>query len=138
MKILFRETFTLLNLLFWVFSSSAFADILDIRLRKDMPYSQGKKLLVGAGWQYNSLPAYGYSETDPKVNSDCFGSVEICNSYPEIDACSGQGYCKMLFYDHFGNSLSVTTYGPLMSPELHVIGWRLYQASEKCVRSPLW
>ena len=101
------------------------AEVLEIKLRKNMPYQDAKTLLVNAGWQYASLPAYGYSETDKKVRSECFGQVKICNEYPEISSCSGQGYCKMSFYDHFGNVLSVTTYGPLMSEKLHVIGWSL-------------
>lgn len=101
------------------------AEVLEIKLRKNMPYQNAKKLLVNAGWQYASLPAYGYRETDQKVRSECFGQVKICNEYPEISSCSGQGYCLMSFYDHFGNVLSVTTYGSLMSKELRVIGWRL-------------
>lgn len=101
------------------------AEVLEIKLRKNMPYHDAKTLLVDAGWQYASLPAYGYRETDQKVRAECFGKVKICNEYPELSACSGQGYCKMSFYDHFGNVLSVTTYGVLMSQELNVIGWSL-------------
>jgi len=101
------------------------AEVLEIKLRKNMPYHEAKTLLVNAGWQYASLPAYGYRETDKKVRSECFGQVKICNEYPEISSCSGQGYCNMSFYDHFGNILSVTTYGRLMSQELHVIGWSM-------------
>lgn len=101
------------------------AEVLEIKLRKNMPYQDAKTLLVNAGWQYASLPAYGYRETDQKVRSECFGQVKICNEYPEISSCSGQGYCNMSFYDHFGNLLSVTTYGRLMSEKLHVIGWSL-------------
>lgn len=101
------------------------AEVLEIKLRKDMPYHDAKALLVNAGWQHASLPAYGYRETDEKVRSECFGEVEICNEYPELLTCSGQGYCKMSFYDHFGNVLSVTTYGSLMSEDLRMIGWSL-------------
>jgi hypothetical protein len=90
-----------------------------------MSYNQAKKLLVDSGWQHESLPAYGYQKTHPKVQSECFGDVKICNTYPEISACSGQGYCSMLFYDHFGNKLHVTTYGPLLTPTLHIIGWEV-------------
>ncbi|HEY9602053.1 MAG TPA: hypothetical protein V6C85_10620, partial [Allocoleopsis sp.] len=103
----------------------ASAEVLEIKLRKNMPYQDAKSLLVNAGWQYASLPAYGYRETDEKVRSECFGQVNICNEYPELSACSGQGYCLMSFYDHFGNVLSVTTYGSLMSEDLQVIGWSL-------------
>ncbi|MGQ4647121.1 hypothetical protein [Lyngbya aestuarii] len=101
------------------------AEVLEIKLRQNMSYQDAKTLLVNAGWQYASLPAYGYRETDQKVISECFGEVKICNEYPELSACSGQGYCKMSFSDHFGNVLSVTTYGSLTSKELLVIGWSL-------------
>jgi hypothetical protein len=101
------------------------AEVLEIKLRKNMLYHDAKNILVDAGWQYVNLPAYGYTETDQKVISECFGKVSICNEYPEIEACSGQGYCKMSFYDHFGNVLSVTTYGSLREKELQVIGWSL-------------
>lgn len=101
------------------------AEVMEIKLRKNMPYHDAKTLLINSGWQYATLPAYGYSETDQKVISECFGEVKICNEYPELSTCSSQGYCKMLFYDHFGNVLSVTTYGTLRSHELHVIGWSL-------------
>ena len=114
------ESITLLSVLFPVS-----AEVLEIKLRKDMPYQDAKKILINAGWQYANLPAYGYRETDQKVRSECFGEVKICNKYPELLTCSGQGYCQMSFYDHFGNVLSVTTYGRLMSKELQVIGWSL-------------
>lgn len=102
------------------------AEVLEIKLRKNMPYHEAKTLLINAGWQYTSLPAYGYRETDQKVRSECFGEVKICNEYPELSSCSGQEYCNMSFYDHFGNVLLVTTYGSLMSQELNVIGWSIH------------
>jgi hypothetical protein len=111
-------------------ASPTYAEVLAIKLRKNMPYLAAKALLVNAGWQHANLPAYGYSESEPKVISECFGKIKICNEYPEIENCSGQGYCKMLFYDHFGNKLSVTTYGSLMSEKLHVIGWKLDRTGE--------
>lgn len=114
------ESITLLSVVFPVS-----AEVLEIKLRKDMPYQDAKKILINAGWQYASLPAYGYRETDKKVRSECFGEIKICNEYPELLTCSGQGYCKMSFYDHFGNVLSVTTYGSLMSKELQVMGWSI-------------
>ena len=111
-------------------ASPTYAEVLEIKLRKNMPYLNAKALLVNAGWQHANLPAYGYRESEPKVISECFGEVKICNEYPEMEHCSGQGYCKMLFYDHFGNKLSVTTYGPLMSEKLHVIRWKLDRTCE--------
>lgn len=119
-------SFALLNSVF-----PAYAEIPEIRLRKSMSYLDARTLLINAGWQYADLPAYGYNESDPKVISECFGEIRICNKYPEIEHCSGQGYCKMLFYDHFGNKLAVTTYGPLTSEKLHIIGWSLDRADNQ-------
>lgn len=101
------------------------AECLDINLRKNMSYHKGKQILLDNGWQHNSLPAYGYNEESEKVQQECHGSVEICNEYPEIESCSSTGYCLMEFYDHFGNKLHITTYGPLLDPQLHIIGWRV-------------
>lgn len=104
----------------------ASAEVLEIKLRKNMPYQEAKNLLVNAGWQYANLPAYGYQATDRKVISECSGQVKFCNDYPELSSC-GQGYCAMTFYDHFGNVLSVTTYGR----DMNVIGWSLKSKTQE-------
>ena len=90
-----------------------------------MSYDKGKQILLDSNWQHASLPAYGYGEQSDKVQEECYGDTEICNEYPEIESCSFTGYCLMKFYDHFGNKLYVTTYGPLLDPQLHIIGWRV-------------
>lgn len=65
------------------------AEVLEIKLRKNMPYQDAKKILINPGWQYASLPAYGYRETDKKVRSECFGEVKICNEYHNGDNLYG-------------------------------------------------
>jgi hypothetical protein len=85
----------------------------DIPLKQGSDYSGSRDALISVGWQTPSLSAYGYKEGDAKVVSDCFNSVEICNAYPEIESCSGQGQCMMMFSDAFGNKLEVITYGEL-------------------------
>jgi hypothetical protein len=101
------------------------AEVLEIKLQKNMSYSEAKKILVKAGWQHADLPAYGYSKKDQKVISECFGQVRLCNDYPELLSCSGQGYCRMSFYDHFGNKLQVVTYGNLGDKGVSVLRWWL-------------
>ncbi len=106
---------------------SVFAQCLQIPLRMNMGYTEAKQKLVDLGWQYESLPAYGYQETDEKVISQCV-TIDVCNEYPEIDVC-GSGHCSMLFNDHLGNFLSVTTYGDLESNTAYVTGWQLNKAN---------
>jgi hypothetical protein len=83
------------------------------RITQGMEYVDARKIVIASGFQAPSLPAYGYSSKDEKVISECSGDVDMCNRYPEIDACSGQGYCNMVFYDMSGNQLTITTYGDL-------------------------
>lgn len=82
-------------------------------ITQGMDYAAARQQIIAAGWQAPSLGAYGYKEDDDKVRSDCFNSVEICNAFPEIEACSGQGNCAMTFADAYGNTLRVITYGAL-------------------------
>ena len=53
----------------------------------------------------------GYQKGDEKVVFDCGSDAKLCNAFPEIDACSGQGQCNMIFSDAYGNKLSIQTYG---------------------------
>ena len=96
-------------------SLAAQCDVPKISLTQGMEYSKAREELIASGWQARQLSAYGYQESDDKVRSDCFNSVDICNAYPEIESCSGQGQCLMMFSDAFGNKLEVITYGQLGS-----------------------
>lgn len=125
----FIKVFLLVVLLYILPTSniSVLAEILEVKLRQNISYDEGKKNLVDSGWQHENLPPYGYQETNPKVSSECYGDVNICNEYPEIDSCSSDGYCLMKFYDHFRNQLFVTTYGPLLTSKLHIVGWTVVE-----------
>lgn len=83
------------------------------RISQGMNYGKARRIAIAAGFQTPSLPAYGYSKDDPKVVSECFGNPTLCNKFPEIDSCSGQGQCTMKFSDAYGTTLSISTYGPL-------------------------
>ena len=69
------------------------------KLEQEMSYDKAREIIIGSGFQAPALPAYGYKEDDEKVTSDCFGDVELCNRFPEIEGCSGQGHCRMSFTD---------------------------------------
>jgi hypothetical protein len=96
---------------------------LPIPLVVGMPYSVVRYELRKAGWQHMALPAYGYNEEHPKVMSECPGHPEVCNSLPELEACSSQGHCRMRFHDHEGNQLIVSTYGPVLTKDQLVRYW---------------
>ncbi|MDJ0843354.1 hypothetical protein [Crocosphaera sp.] len=51
---------------------------------------------------------------------------EICNNYPEVDACSGTGvgFCLFTFTDSNGKQFNITTAG--RNP-LEVVGWQNVQ-----------
>jgi hypothetical protein len=61
-----------------------------------------------------------------KVIEECSGDVAMCNAFPEIRNCSGQGYCAMEFTNELGEKLVITTYGELSGSNLDatVIAWR--------------
>jgi hypothetical protein len=94
-------------------AAAAQCDVPLTSIKQGMTYSDARAVIISAGWQAPSLSAYGYKDGDDKVVSNCFNSVDICNAYPEIESCSGQGQCLMLFSDAFGNKLEVITYGQL-------------------------
>lgn len=83
------------------------------RLKQGMAYAVARKAILSLHFQAPTLPAYGYEPDDQKVTSERFGSLELCNKYPEIKACSGQGHCNMAFSDAYGNVLTVSTYGDI-------------------------
>ena len=80
-------------------------------IKQGMNYLTARKIVIDKGFQAPLAPAYGYGENDEKVISDCFGSVAICNKFPEIEGCSGSGHCRMQFTDAYLNRFFVFTYG---------------------------
>ncbi len=101
------------------------AEVLEIKLQKNMAYNEAKKILVKAGWKHAKPPANGYRLDDQKVISECFGRTKLCDDYPELLSCSASGYCRMAFFDRFGNKLAVVTYGNLGDKKLPVLRWWL-------------
>jgi hypothetical protein len=95
-------------------------------LKQGMQYVEARKALIDAGWQAPVLPAYGYDEKSEKVIEECSGDVAMCNAFPEIRNCSGQGYCVMEFTNKAGDKLEVTTYGELSASnsDATVTGWQ--------------
>ena len=102
------------------FTTGAIAECKAPKLKQGLPYTQARKIILKSGFYTPKPPAYGYSETDEKVGSDC-ETVAICNKYPEIESC-GTGNCRMTFTDAYGNNLLVFTYGELADGSASVTG----------------
>lgn len=75
-------------------------------LRQGMAYAKARKIVVAAGFQAPSVPPYGFKKEDCSVSD-----VSVCNKFPELGACSGDGYCNLQFTDPYGDTLDITTYG---------------------------
>jgi len=84
-------------------------------LRQGMSYPQARQIIIRHGFMAHTPPAYGYGKNDQKVISECSGSVKTCDEFPEIDSCSGQGYCRMEFQDVYQHKLVVMTYGDIVT-----------------------
>jgi hypothetical protein len=100
------------------------AAALTARLTPQMAYADLRAIALNQGWV-------------PVANANCKenvgGTAAICDQLPELESCSGDGYCLMSFA-YFGTArptrLSVTTYGPYSdwrtpgtSSRLRVIRW---------------
>jgi hypothetical protein len=77
---------------------------IEAAFREGMPFAELRKRLLDAGW----LPL-----RDPMCRENVGGTAEVCFELPEVESCSGDGYCNM----HYANAaesrrISVTTYGP--------------------------
>ncbi len=69
-----------------------------------MAYADLRKRLIDAGW----LPL-----RDPMCRENVGGEARVCGELPEVESCSGDGYCLMYFVDaDRSKRMSVTTYGP--------------------------
>lgn len=77
---------------------------IDAAFAKDMPYATLRKHLLGAGW----LPL-----RDPACWENAGGGSSVCGDLPEVESCSGDGYCNMAFANAAdGARIDVTTFGP--------------------------
>ncbi|OUC16298.1 MAG: hypothetical protein B0A82_01855 [Alkalinema sp. CACIAM 70d] len=73
-------------------------------LYKNMPYADLRSALLQRGW----IPLQS-----PDCKENVGGTAAVCDEIPEVNSCSGDGYCLMYFEDRSsGKKLSVTTYGP--------------------------
>jgi len=76
--------------------------LLESKLKKDMPYAELRKIVLADGW----LPL-----KTPACKENVGGEAEICAELPELDACSGDGSCVMWFAEGTGVLLRVNAYG---------------------------
>jgi hypothetical protein len=76
-----------------------------------MTYKAARAAALNAGFQTPALPPYGYRTQSEAAKGGCNEEPNLCNRYPEIDACSGQGHCVMNMTDAYGNRLRIVTYG---------------------------
>lgn len=69
-----------------------------------MPYATVRKRLTDAGW----LPL-----RDPECWRNAGQGSTVCGLLPEVESCSGDGYCNMHFANaDTGQRIALTTYGP--------------------------
>lgn len=77
---------------------------IEAAFREGMPFAELRKQLLAAGW----LPL-----RDPMCRENVGGTAEVCFALPEVESCSGDGYCNMHYASAAENRrISVTTYGP--------------------------
>ncbi|MGI0491534.1 hypothetical protein ACN4EG_06960 [Alkalinema pantanalense CENA528] len=85
-------------------SSSNTQSDLQAILYKNMPYADLRSTVLQQGW--TPLPS-------PDCKENVGGAATVCDEIPEMNSCSGDGYCLMYFEDRSsGKKMSVTTYGP--------------------------
>jgi len=76
--------------------------LLEPKLKKDMPYAELRKIVLADGW----LPL-----VTPECKENIGGEANICAQQPEVEACSADGYCNMYFIFGDGSTkLRVGTY----------------------------
>lgn len=91
-----------------IFSSNAYSSVnsypIEQSFNKEMPYADMRKALIEADW----LPL-----RDPKCWVNVGGTAEVCGQLPEVESCSGDGYCVMNFANKNQQILiRISTYGP--------------------------
>lgn len=78
------------------------SQLLELKLKKDMPYADLRKIVLADGW----LPV-----VTPECKENVRGEGDICSRQPEVEACSGDGHCNMFFISGDGQTkLRVGTY----------------------------
>jgi hypothetical protein len=80
------------------------AHFLESQLTKGMAYADLRKTALTNGW----VPL-----ASPNCKTNVGGAALVCDQIPEVNACSGDGYCLMFFkHVNSGKRFSVSTYGP--------------------------
>ena len=108
------------------FTSPVPAGLAKGAVRAGMDYAAFRRTLLAAGWQAKADPdcvqnVYGGDGTRKP------GQSNICRELPEIEACSGDGYCVANFtYAATRRLIRVTSYGDYglwQRKGLSVLGW---------------
>jgi hypothetical protein len=72
-------------------------------VKKNMDYAELRNILLKNGW---------FPLVSPKCKTNVGGTATVCDSSPEVNSCSGDGYCLMHFVHEADNvKMSITTYG---------------------------
>lgn len=103
-------------------ASMSAASALESAVRKEMTYADFRERAIAEGW----TPV-----VDWECKNNMRGQEGICDQLPELEVCSGDGYCNMHFtHKALGKSVDVTTYGgyenwnvPGREAELYVHKW---------------
>ncbi len=64
------------------------SELLGQKLKKEMAYEDLRKTVLADGW----LPL-----VTPECKENIGGEAKICDQQPEVESCSGDGHCNMLF-----------------------------------------
>lgn len=110
-------------------ASNAKPGIFATVLKPGMSYVEFRAAATNAGWT---------PRVEPECRANVYGrdggpddGTNICTQLPELEACSGDGHCSMVFEDSgSGKRMGVTTYGdylkwnvPGEEAELAVLEW---------------
>lgn len=85
-------------------AAPAASPAVDAGFTEGMPYATLRKQLIDAGW----LPL-----RDPECWKNAGPGSTVCGLLPEVESCSGDGYCNMYFANaDAGKRIEIGTYGP--------------------------
>jgi hypothetical protein len=77
----------------------------ELGIRQRMKYSIARQIVIASGFRPAAPPSSDGSYCSIGDNADS------CKSYPEIEDCSSDGYCKMDFANTDKHTLSITIFG---------------------------
>lgn len=96
-------------------------------LKKDMAYADLRTAVLAHGWK---------PVTTAECKANVGGDGAICDQLPELESCSGDGYCISHFENHAGERLDVTSYGmsvdwgiPGEDSRFNVVEWSFSKVS---------